>query len=137
MKKKSICIILALIFCFLFAGCKSEAGDEFSTMEDFEHAKIGIMTGSSFDYQAKKYLPDAERVYLNTASDLILNLKQGKTDGMLMDKGFLAPLKWEDKEFDGIEMDMPATEYGIALSKTAKGSQLEKNMNEFIHKKIE
>ena len=67
-------------------------------------------------------------------TDLILNLKQEKIDGILMDKGFFTPLLWEDEEISFIEMDMPATEFAVAFPKTAESEPLKAQMNEFIQK---
>ena len=107
------------------------------TLADFEQAKIGVLTGSSFDLLANEYFPEAEKLYFMNMTDLILNLKQEKIDGILMDKGFFTPLLWEDEEISFIEMDMPATEFAVAFPKTAESEPLKAQMNEFIQKYTE
>ena len=99
---------------------------------DFSTAKIGVLTGSFFDLLAGKHFPEAEKLYYMNISDLILNLKQEKIDGILMDKGFFTPLGWEDKGLSYIEMDMPATEYAVAFPKASSSEALVAQMNDFI-----
>ena len=134
MKTKKILSILLLtvMIAIAFTGCSGDKTQSFQSMEDFEEAKIGVMTGSSFDLLAKEYFPDAEKLYYMNISDLILNLKQEKIDGILMDKGFFTPLSWEESALSYIEMDMPATEYAIAFPKNSDSEALTSQINEFI-----
>ena len=126
--------LLIAIIAGMLTGCNVE-GDEdksFHTMEDFEHAKIGVLTGSSFDLLANEYFPEAEKLYHMNMPDLILNLEQKKIDGVLMDKGFYTPLGWEKDSLSFIEMDMPATEYAVAFPKNGNSDPLKAQMNAFI-----
>ena len=93
-KKILAILLLAVMLVGAFTGCNSEPPKSFQSMEDFKHARIGIMTGSSFDVLAKEYLPEADKLYFMNVSDLIMNLKQEKIDGILMDKGLFTPLSW-------------------------------------------
>lgn len=134
---KSISILLLLfILAGSLAGCNKQDND-FLELEDFEDAKIGVMLGSSFDLLAKERFPKAERVYYHSLTDLILNLKKNKIDGILMDMGYFAPLGWEHSDLTYIETDMPATSYAVAFPKTASSEPLMEQMNEFILKQTE
>ena len=136
MKTIRKCFFLLLLLAIVvgtLAGCNSEPNKNFQGMEDFEQAKIGVLTGSSFDLLAKEYFPDAEKLFYINITDLILNLKQEKIDGVLMDKGFFTPLMWDDNGLSFVEMDMPATEYAVAFPKTAESEPLKAQINEFIH----
>ena len=113
-------------------GCSGENTQSFQAMEDFEQAKIGILTGSTFDLLAKEYFLEADKLYYVNISDLILNLRQGKIDGVLMDKGFFTPLRWEESALSYIEMDMPSTEYAVAFPKNSDSETLMSQINEFI-----
>ena len=136
--RKCFSLFLILVIAVgILAGCDSNTSKEFQEMRDFEKAKIGVLTGSSFDLLANEYFPEAEKLYFMNMTDLILNLKQEKIDGILMDKGFFTPLLWEDEEISFIEMDMPATEFGVAFPKTAESEPLKAQMNEFIQKYTE
>ena len=131
--RKCFSLFLILVIAVgILAGCDSNTSKEFQEMRDFEKAKIGVLTGSSFDLLANEYFPEAEKLYFMNMTDLILNLKQEKIDGILMDKGFFTPLLWEDEEISFIEMDMPATEFAVAFPKTAESEPLKAQMNEFI-----
>lgn len=133
MKKNSVLLILILMMLVgVLTGCDSEQNKSFRKMEDFEQARIGILTGSSFDLLAKEYFPEAEKCYYMNVADLILNLKQEKIDGVLIDKGFFTPLRWEDDTLAFVEMDMPVTEYAVAFPKTAQSEPLKAQMDEFI-----
>ncbi len=127
----SIFLILAIAVGSL-AGCNADTSKNFQKMSDFEQAKIGVMTGSSFDMLANEYFPKAEKLHFMNMTDLILNLKQEKINGVLMDKGFFVPLMWEDEELSFIEMDMPAVEFAVAFPKTTESEPLKAQMDEFI-----
>ena len=118
MKKILAILLLAVMIAGVLTGCGGEKTQS-QTMADFEQAKIGVLTGSSFDLLAKEYFPEADKLYYVNISDLILNLKQEKIDGILMDKGLFTPLSWEERALSHIEMDMPATEYAVAFPKTS------------------
>ena len=51
MKTKRIIsvVLLLIIIAGVFPGCKDDDSKTFQTMQDFEQAKIGVMTGSSFE----------------------------------------------------------------------------------------
>ena len=114
--RRSISLLLLLLMLVgLMAGCGAAEGSDFRESADFEKARIGVMTGSSFDLLAKEYFPEAEKLYYMNMADLILNLKQEKIDGILMDKGFFTPLMWENRDLSSIEMDMPVVEFAVAF----------------------
>ena len=133
LKTRKILSVLLLIVMIAgtLTGCKKEKTNSFETMEDFAQAKIGIMNGSSFDTLAKEYLPEAECYYMNVP-DLFLSLKQEKIEGILMDMGFLTPFVWEGEPLSYIKMDMPATEYAVALPKTENAKALKAQIDAFI-----
>ncbi|MBR5137347.1 MAG: transporter substrate-binding domain-containing protein [Clostridia bacterium] len=132
----SILLFVVILACVL-TGCNGEEKKSFHSMEDFEHAKIGVLTGSSFDLLAKEHFPESEKYFYMNISDLILNLKQEKIDGILMDMGFFAPLMWEGESLICIDMDMPETEYGVAFPKSENSETLKNQINEFIQKSTE
>ena len=86
--KRFALVLLILVQCVSLIGCNVKEDKSFQSMEDFESAVIGVMNGSSFDLLANEYFPEAEKLYFMNMADLILNLKQEKIDGILMDKGF-------------------------------------------------
>ena len=134
MKRRVLALFLLIaIIAGTFTGCAAENSENFQSMKDFEQAKVGVLTGSSFDLLAKEYLPHAEKLSYMNITDLILNLKQDKIDGILMDEGLFTPLRWEDDELSFVKMDsIPETEYAVAFPKTADSEPLQAQMNEFI-----
>lgn len=132
----SLITFLIVIAC-IFSGCNSKENKTFQKMQDFENAKVGVLLGSSFDILAKEYFPKADRLYFMNITDLILNLKQEKIDGILMDKGFFTPLAWEGENLSYIQMDMPATEYAVAFPKNKNSEKIKNQINEFIKTKTQ
>ena len=94
MKTRRILSLLVLIAVVagIFAGCAGKERESFQSAADFEHAEIGVMTGSVFDLLVKEYYPDEKQLLHMNMVNLILNLKQEKIDGILMDKAYFAPL---------------------------------------------
>lgn len=136
--KKILSIFLLItIIAGALTGCSGKKNQSFETKEDFEKAKIGILTGSSFDLLASEYFPKADKMYYMNMTDLILNLKQNKIDGILMDMGLFTPLKWEGESLSYLEMDMPATEYAMAFPKNEESEHLKTQINEFIKAQTE
>lgn len=132
-KIKNILIILLLtVIIGALAGCAGEKIKRFQAMEDFKDARIGVLTGSSFDLLAKEHFPNADKLYYMNISDLILNLKQDKIDGILMDNAFFTPLLWEENALSYVDMDMQATEYAVAFPKNSGSDALISQINEFI-----
>lgn len=79
MRKILAVLLMVLLVVVPLIGCNDENMKSFQSMEDFEQAKIGILTGSSHDKTAKELFPNAERVYFNNMSDMILAVEQGKS----------------------------------------------------------
>ena len=137
LQKSIFLFVLLMIFAGILSGCNSEKSKTFQNKEDFEKSKIGVLTGSSFDILAKEYFPKADKLYYMNITDLILNLKQEKIDGILMDEGFFTPLVWEGENLSSIHLDMPKTEYAVAFPKTEDSEKLKNQVNEFIKTRTE
>ena len=63
--KRFALVLLILVQCVSLIGCNVEKQKSFQGMEDFDQAKIGVLTGSSHDKTAQELFPNAERVYFN------------------------------------------------------------------------
>ena len=55
MKKILSFLLLTVMIAVALTGCSDDNTQSFQSMEDFEEAKIGVLTGSSFDLLAKAY----------------------------------------------------------------------------------
>ena len=78
MKKILSILLLIVMTATALTGCNGAQKQSFQAKEDFEKANIGIMLGSSFDVLAKEYLPEAERCYYGTLTDLASRLETAK-----------------------------------------------------------
>ena len=137
MKKILSLFLLIVIIAGIITGCGADDRKSFQSMEDFQQAKIGVLTGSSFDLLATEYFPDAEKLRNINITDLILNLKQERINGVLMDMGFFMPLLWAGESLTCLEMEMPATKYAVAFPKTEDSEPLKAQINEFIQMQTE
>lgn len=137
MKKILSLFLLIAIMAGIFTGCATNDNNSFQSMEDFRQAKIGVLTGSSFDLLATEYFPDAEKLYYMNITDLILNLKQNKINGVLMDMGLFTPLMWAGESISYIEMAMPSTKYAVAFPKAEDSEPLKAQINTFIQDQTE
>ena len=129
-------LLLMTVMVGLLAGCAGKDDKKYQSKEDFARARIGVMSGSVFNLLAEEYYPEATLYHMNMVN-LILNLKQEKIDGILMDMGFYTKLVWENESVSCIEMDMPATEYAVAFPKATESEPYVAQINEFIRTRTE
>ena len=136
--KRFLCLLIALLMVVsLLAGCggKTEQQKKFETFEDFENARLGVLTGSVFDKQTGELFPDAKKYNFDTIVDLLVNIDENKIDGFLEDRAFYSAIGWEKSGYCAIESDKTApSEFGFVTSTTEKGNKINKELNEFIAK---
>lgn len=65
---------------------RAEDVDKYKTFEDLEGAKVGAQLGSTQEQIAKTEIPNADLQLLNNVNNLILELKAGKVDAVIMEK---------------------------------------------------
>lgn len=65
---------------------RSEDVDKFKTFKDLEGVKVGAQLGSTQEQIAKSEIPNADLQLLNNVNNLILELKAGKVDAVIMEK---------------------------------------------------
>ncbi len=102
------------------------------TLADFEHATIGIMTGTVFDTLAKEHFPNAERVYYNLLPDMIVAVEQGKIDGYLSETTYVTAAIWEGANIQPASEAIDHTQAGFIFQKSEQSAQLREQMNSFI-----
>ena len=129
--KRFALVLLILVQCVSLIGCNVEKQKSFQGMEDFNQAKIGVLTGSSHDNTAQELFPNAERVYFNNMSDMILAVEQGKIDCYLEDAQFLAPLIWEGVNLKQIDESVGQMSNGFVFPK-GESTHLREQINEFL-----
>ena len=131
MRKILSVFLILVIAAGILAGCSVEKTKSFQSMEDFEQAKIGVLTGSAHDKTAKELFPNAERVYFNNTSDMILSAEQGKIDGYLEDVQFLMPLLWEGVNLKRLDESAGQMDNGFVFPK-GESTLLREQINEFL-----
>ena len=65
---------------------RTEAADKYKTFADLEGAKVGAQLGSTQEQIAKAEIPNADLQLLANVNNLILELKSGKVDAIVMEK---------------------------------------------------
>ena len=130
-KRILLFLLLLMIIAGTMTGCNVKKTKSFQCVEDFEQARIGILTGSSHDNTAKEFFPKASRVYFNNMSDMILAVEQGKIDGYLEDAPFVAPLNWEGIALKCVDGSVGQVSNGF-LFPQGESTQLREQINEFI-----
>ena len=65
---------------------RSEDVDKYKTFADLEGAKVGAQLGSTQEQIARSEVPNADLQLLNNVNNLILELKAGKVDAVIMEK---------------------------------------------------
>ena len=104
LQKSIFLFVFLILFTTILSGCNSEQSKSFNTKEDFENSKIGVLTGSSFDILAKEYFPKADKLFHMNITDLVLNLKQEKIDGILIDESLFTPFLWEGENLSSVHL---------------------------------
>ena len=65
MKKILSIFLLTVMILAALTGCSDDKTQSFQSMEDFDQAKIGVLTGSSHDKTAHENFPNTERFIYN------------------------------------------------------------------------
>ena len=65
---------------------RTEDADKYKTFADLEGAKVGAQLGSTQEQIAKAEIPNADLQLLANVNNLILELKSGKADAIVMEK---------------------------------------------------
>lgn len=131
--KKIFVLLFFMLLIISISGCKKEE-KVFNTLDDFNNAKIGVMTGSVYDDIAKEKFPNSEREYYTILTDLFLAVEQRKIDGFITELPYYAAAKWEGAKARRIEGTILQTNAGYILPKSEDSNELLQQLNEFISK---
>lgn len=131
--KKFLSIILFFVILMsLFTGCNTGTDKVYQNLEDFEKAKIGVLTGSSQALIAKERFPDAKLVYFSTPADMVLAVEQGKIDCYMYSTPFLPATIWENAKVKRIGEAISQGEIAFAFPKNGSSDALRRQLNEFL-----
>ena len=140
-----VLILLVAVITFVCIGNKKEkktenengestVEEEYKTLEDFKHAKIGIITGSVHDQIRQERFPEAEALYYNNLTDMITALMQKKIDAAALDDSVMPGLMQEYENLTYVDESMGTTPYGYAFPKSQNGERHCAEMSEYIGK---
>lgn len=125
-------LLLLIIFLGSFVGCQSNEENKFEQLSDFEHAKIGVLTGSSQEIIAKERFPEAQLKYFTHPVDLVLALEQGKIDGYMLGSPFLPAARWEGANVKRVNEAVANGDIAFAFPKNASSNPLRTEFNTFL-----
>ncbi|MBR4961703.1 MAG: transporter substrate-binding domain-containing protein, partial [Clostridia bacterium] len=109
-----------------------KAGKEEQGLGQFNHASLGVVTGSLYGGYSREQFPNASIREFNTFADVLLALKQGKVDGIMLDKPNFNSVARTDKSLSCITVPAYAVEIGFGFQKNAGGYDLQAQMNAFL-----
>lgn len=81
--KKIFFATALLLFLSLLGGCAASANEKFTSVDDLNHKRIGVYTGTIYDKFAVERFPDAQILRFNSISDFVLALKDNKIDAAI------------------------------------------------------
>ncbi|MDO4740692.1 MAG: ABC transporter substrate-binding protein/permease [Eubacteriales bacterium] len=115
LRKRTLALFMALL-CALGALCCGASAEQESAepcQEDFEHAVLGVLTGSFYDDIAREMYPEAKIRYYDSLTDLLVSAQQGKIDAFYTYTSSYVSMKW-----DGIRLKIvgePVSSMNVAF----------------------
>ena len=101
-------------------------------LTQFNSASLGVVTGSLYGGYSRERFPSATIKEFNNFSDVLVALKQGKVDGIMLDEpNFNSVARTDDKLFS-VKVPEYSVEIGFGFQKTDSGYALQAQMNEFL-----
>lgn len=96
----------------------AKAGPELTTYEELSGKTVSMLTGAPFEGLVSSFAPDvAEYTYYNNMPDMILALKQKKTDAILNNNAIVALAINRDKDIALFPKTLKESVFGIAFNK--------------------
>ena len=111
---------------------RSEAGAD--DLAQFNGAPLGVVTGSLYGGYSREQFPKASIKEFNTFADVLVALKQGKVDGIMLDGPNFNSVARTDKSLKSVVVPAYSVEIGFGFQKTESGYALQAEMNEFLAK---
>lgn len=111
---------------------RTEDVDKYKTFKDLEGAKVGAQIGSTQEQIAKSEIPNADLQLLNNVNNLILELKSGKVDAVIMEKPVAEMAVKSNPELAVGEPTYEDTTGGNAVGMAKNNPELLAKVNEVI-----
>ena len=103
-------------------------------LTQFASASLGVVTGSLYGGYSREQFPNATIKEFNTFSDVLVALKQGKVDGIMLDKPNFNSVARTDQSLSCITVPAYSVEIGFGFQKNESGYALQGEMNAFLEK---
>lgn len=104
-------------------------------LDQFNGKNLGVVTGSLYGGYSREQFPNAKIKEFNNFADVLFALKQGKVDGIMLDRPNFNAVAREDEKLTAIKVPAYSVEIGFGFQKTESGNVLQAQMNEFLAKK--
>ena len=111
---------------------RAEDVDKYKTFADLEGAKVGAQLGSTQEQIAKNEIPNADLQLLANVNNLILELKSGKVDAIIMEKPVAQMAVKSNPELAVGEPTYEEESGGNAVGVAKNNEQLLAKVNEVI-----
>jgi len=114
-------------------GIETDTADTtaITSLDQLKGKKVGVLTGSINEKNAKNYIPGCEVIYFNAISDLPLALTAGKIDAFVEDE---STQRFVTQEYRNLKklIRLCDCNYGLIFAKTEEGNRLCAQINEFL-----
>ena len=111
---------------------RKEAGE--NDLTQFNSASLGVVTGSLYGGFSREQFPNATIKEFNNFSDVLVALKQGKVDGVMLDKPNFNSVARTDDSLSCITVPAYSVEVGFGFQKNDGGYSLQADMNKLLDK---
>ena len=105
-----------------------------TSLDQFNAATLGVVTGSLYGGYSREQFPNATIKEFNTFADVLVALKQGKVDGIMLDKPNFNSVARTDQSLSCITVPAYSVEIGFGFQKNEAGNALQAQMNSFLEK---
>lgn len=124
-----LCLIATTIF---FTGCRNDEVKKINSFDDLKTARIGVLPGTKYEIDAKKFFPDATYLYLDSLGSFMQSLDAGKIDAFVVGRAHYNALINEGVKVSCLEKTVGKVEFAFFFPKDFNGSNLATQMNLFL-----
>ncbi len=111
---------------------RGEQGE--NNIVQFNNATLGVVTGSLYGGYSREQFPDATIKEFNNFADVLMALKSGKVDGIMLDEPNFNSVARTDKNLSKTNVPAYSVEIGFGFQKNEDGNALQAQMNAFLEK---
>lgn len=94
-------LLLVLLTILLLCGCsKSDEETIYTSSADFEGKRISVLASSVHEARLNEFIPNAQKIIVNSTSELLISIKTNKADGFVLDEPSIRMFASDDDEID-------------------------------------